>query len=59
VKVLTIISPYYSLTFIRHYGMNFEYMPELRSSWGYPLVVTIMVVLGSVMLIYFKRRGWF
>jgi magnesium transporter len=60
-KVLTIISTIFiPLTFVTSiYGMNFEYMPELRSYWGYPLVVTIMVVLGSVMLVYFKRRGWF
>ncbi|NBM14317.1 magnesium/cobalt transporter CorA [Streptomyces sp. GC420] len=40
------------------YGMNFEYMPELRSTWGYPAVVLFMA--GTVLGLYrlFKRRGW-
>jgi len=40
------------------YGMNFEFMPELRWRWGYPLVM--MVTLGLCGLLYyrFKRAGW-
>jgi len=41
------------------YGMNFDYMPELRWQWAYFAVLTIMasVVLGA--LLVFWRRGWF
>ena len=40
------------------YGMNFEHMPELRSSWGYPLVLPIM--FGACFCLYrkFKSAGW-
>jgi magnesium transporter len=40
------------------YGMNFEYMPELRWRWGYPLV--LLVIVASCVLLYrgFKRNGW-
>ncbi len=40
------------------YGMNFDIMPELSWTWGYP--VAIMLMLGSAILpyLYFKRRGW-
>lgn len=59
-KVLTIISTIFiPLTFITGiYGMNFDYMPELRSSWGYPVVVTMLLVAALVMLVYFKKKRW-
>ncbi len=40
------------------YGMNFEHMPELRSKWGYPLVMSLMI--GACVGLYrkFKRSGW-
>ena len=40
------------------YGMNFDHMPELRSRWGYPLVVTVMV--GACVWLHrkFKTAGW-
>jgi magnesium transporter len=41
------------------YGMNFDYMPELREKLGYPIVMAIMVAIGIMMLIYFKRKKWF
>ncbi|MCU0416436.1 MAG: magnesium/cobalt transporter CorA [Cytophagaceae bacterium] len=59
-KVLTVISTIFMpLSFIVGlYGMNFKYMPELESPYGYPLVVTTCVALAGSMLYYFKRRGW-
>jgi magnesium transporter len=27
------------------YGMNFEYMPELRQTWGYPAVLTLIACI--------------
>lgn len=60
VKVLTIISTIFiPLTFIAGvYGMNFDYMPELRSPWGYPAVWLVMLIIAVGMLIYFRRRKW-
>jgi len=59
-KVLTIIATIFMpLTFIAGiYGMNFEHMPELRSPWGYPLVLLFMLSLAVSMLVYFKRKRW-
>ncbi|MBX7249381.1 MAG: magnesium transporter CorA family protein [Caulobacteraceae bacterium] len=41
------------------YGMNFEHMPELHWTTGYPLAILLMVVSGFAPLIWFKRKGWF
>jgi magnesium transporter len=40
------------------YGMNFEYMPELSWRFGYPLILTVMVVSCSLLYRSFKRSGW-
>ncbi len=40
------------------YGMNFDVMPELRWSLGYPFALVFMVVSAVVPVFYFKRRGW-
>jgi magnesium transporter len=60
VKVLTIVSTIFvPLTFITSlYGMNFEYMPELHSRWGYPLVIFLMGSLTGFMLYFFHRKKW-
>jgi len=59
-KVLTIIATVFMpLTFIAGlYGMNFKHMPELEWPWGYPMVLMIMLAVGSSMLIYFKKKKW-
>ena len=41
------------------YGMNFNYMPELGLTLGYPTVLGIMATIAAVMLWVFYRRGWF
>jgi magnesium transporter len=40
------------------YGMNFEHMPELTWTFGYPLVLALMVVICTTLYRYFKRSGW-
>jgi magnesium transporter len=40
------------------YGMNFDHMPELHWTLGYPFAVALMVVLGLILYTIFKRRGW-
>jgi magnesium transporter len=59
-KVLTIIATIFiPLTFIAGvYGMNFRYMPELTWRYGYFLVWGIMLAIGVVMVIIFKKKKW-
>ncbi|MFG2891675.1 magnesium/cobalt transporter CorA [Streptomyces sp. NPDC048248] len=40
------------------YGMNFEHMPELRWSLGYPAILLVMASLEVWLYRMFKRRGW-
>lgn len=60
-KLLTIITTIFiPLSFISGlYGMNFEFMPELRSKWGYPAVLAFMALISAGMIYYFKRKKWF
>lgn len=66
-KVLTMMSSIFiPLSFICGlYGMNFDSskspynMPELSMYYGYPIVVSIMVMMVVGMLFYFKKKEWF
>ena len=40
------------------YGMNFDVMPELHWTVGYPFALLLMVVSAVVPVFYFKRKGW-
>jgi magnesium transporter len=40
------------------YGMNFEHMPELGWTFGYPLALAVMLVACVTLYGYFKRVGW-
>ena len=40
------------------YGMNFENMPELKTQYGYYVVVGVIAVLCAVLYLRFKRAGW-
>ena len=40
------------------YGMNFEQMPELSWTFGYPAAVGVMVLVCVLLHRSFKRRGW-
>jgi magnesium transporter len=54
--VATVMLP---ITFIAGvYGMNFEHMPELKWTYGYPAVLALMaaIIVGS--LIWFRHKGW-
>jgi magnesium transporter len=59
-RVLTLIAtlmlPLTVITGI--YGMNFDYMPELHSRYGYFVVLLIMLLLGVGMVIFFRKRKW-
>ena len=59
-KVLTVIATIFiPLTFIAGvYGMNFQYMPELRLHWAYPALWGVFAVVTLVMILYFRKRNW-
>ncbi|ANW21942.1 magnesium and cobalt transport protein CorA [Streptomyces clavuligerus] len=40
------------------YGMNFDHMPELRWTYGYPLVIGVMVTACALIHRSFRRNGW-
>jgi magnesium transporter len=60
-KTLTVVSVIFiPLTFIVGvYGMNFDYMPELKNPNGYFITLGVMFCLVLGMAYYFKRKKWF
>lgn len=40
------------------YGMNFDFMPELHWTFGYPLAVGGMLAFALVLYVIFKRQKW-
>ncbi|MFW9847413.1 MAG: magnesium/cobalt transporter CorA [Candidatus Thorarchaeota archaeon] len=59
-KVLTVISTIFiPLTLMASiYGMNWQWMPELEFYYGYPVFIVAMLVVTSILVFYFRRRGW-
>jgi len=59
-KVLTIISTLFiPLTFVAGvYGMNFEYMPELKWRYGYYAAWGLMLTMALIMLRFFRSKKW-
>ena len=59
-KVLTVFaSIFIPLTFLTGiYGMNFEFMPELKWKWAYPLLWGLFITIPLVLLVYFRRKKW-
>ena len=41
------------------YGMNFQNMPELAWPLGYPIALSLMVLIAIIMSLYFWKKGWF
>lgn len=60
-KVFTVITAVFMpLTLlVGWYGMNFKNMPELRWTYGYPVVIAVSVVLCIGMIWYFRKKKWF
>jgi magnesium transporter len=40
------------------YGMNFDFMPETKWVFGYPGVMTLMVLASALLYRAFRRSGW-
>ena len=59
-KVLTVFaSIFIPLTFLAGiYGMNFQYMPELKLKWAYPALWAVFILIPVILLIYFKKKKW-
>ena len=57
-KRLTVLATIFgTLTVITGvYGMNFKYMPELNQRYGYFTALGAMVVLGTAMYLYMKKK---
>jgi magnesium transporter len=59
-KTLTVISSLFiPVTFIAGvYGMNFEFMPELGTRYGYAVTWVVMLAVMGGLLVFFRRRKW-
>lgn len=59
-RVLTIFSVFFMpLNFIASiYGMNFEFIPELKFKYGYYLTLSIMASVSLMIYLWFKKKGW-
>lgn len=60
-KTLTIFSVIFiPLTFLAGiYGMNFEFIPELKYHYGYFYLLGIMLIISLISIIIIKRKKWF
>ena len=58
VRLLTIFSAFFlPLTFIAGvYGMNFDFMPELKWKYGYLFSLMFMLLIVMVIYIWFRRK---
>jgi magnesium transporter len=41
------------------FGMNFDVIPYAHQRWGFSMAVGVMLVVPMIMLVVFKKRGWF
>ena len=60
-RVLTVVSAIFlPLSLVAGiFGMNFEYMPELKWPGAYFVALGAMATLGGGLLWVFRRKGWF
>ncbi|MBX9679934.1 MAG: magnesium/cobalt transporter CorA [Gemmataceae bacterium] len=40
------------------YGMNFEHMPELKWTYGYPFALGMMLLAGAISFLFFRWKKW-
>ena len=55
--VMTILMPMTLVTGI--YGMNFKFMPEINSPYGYYLTLAAMLLMAILLGYFMKRKRWF
>ncbi len=44
--------------FVGIWGMNFEHMPELKWTWGYPIALAVIAGVCGILYWRFKKSGW-
>lgn len=44
--------------FVGVWGMNFEFMPELKTPWGYPAALAMIASAAGLMYWRLRRVGW-
>jgi magnesium transporter len=44
--------------FVGVWGMNFEFMPELKWKFGYPAAIVVVGTICSYLYYRFKKSGW-
>ena len=54
--ITTIFMPLTMITGI--YGMNFDYMPELKYQYGYFMILGVILFIGVFMFILFRKKDW-
>lgn len=59
-RVLTVFSIFFlPLNFLAGvYGMNFDFMPELRHPQGYTAVLVMMGAISIAIFIWVQKKGW-
>ncbi|RBM11229.1 magnesium transporter [Prauserella sp. PE36] len=40
------------------YGMNFDYMPELHSRYGYPMIIAVILIICLLLYRIFRKNRW-
>ena len=60
IKIFSVVATLFipPTLFASLWGMNFKHMPELDSTWGYPLALLTMILSAVLPYIYFRWRGW-
>jgi len=60
IRVLTVFSVVFiPLTFLAGiYGTNFEFIPELKYPYAYPIFWVVLILVALVMIYFFKKRKW-
>lgn len=60
IKIFTVVSVFFMPpTLIASiYGMNFDIMPELSMSYGYPMAIGMMVATSVITYYIFKKKNW-
>lgn len=60
-KIFTLVTTvFFPMTVIvGWYGMNFDYMPELKWRYGYAYVIVLSIVVVVGLFLWFKKKKWF
>lgn len=60
-NVLTILTAVFNpaTLMVGFWGMNFSNIPLLENPYGYAVAVSLMILTGLFMFLFFRRGGWF